>query len=236
MRGIKATLICLFGTILCHSASVSAVTAFHSLSDINAAAKQHINERLSKMYEEFTVTLTPLDNRLKLTPCDTPLEAFTPPGAKSHGNTTVGVKCAGPKPWSIYVPARVAAFANVFVFTSALPARTPISEEHLQMQKVDVSTTYFGTYNALQDIVGYETRYPVRAYEVVSSNKIQMPKLVKTGESVTIISKFKGIAVRASGTALTDGVKGDRIRVRNHSSKRIIEGYIDSPSTVVINY
>ena len=48
-----------------------------------------------------------LDSRLRLAACDAPLEAFQPDGGRTLGSTTVGVQCAGSKPWTLYVPVKV---------------------------------------------------------------------------------------------------------------------------------
>lgn len=49
-----------------------------------------------------------------------------------------------------------------------------------------------------------------------------------------LIASVGTMEVRMAGKALADATKGQRIRVQNISSKRIVEGIVDSSGTVRI--
>ena len=57
-------------------------------------------------------------------------------------------------------------------------------------------------------------------------------QLVKRGDIVTILAEIKGLTVRVNGNALTDGHRGDEIRVKNQRSKRILQAEVIGPGTV----
>ena len=42
------------------------------------------------------------------------------------------------------------------------------------------------------------------------------------------------VAVRMAGIALSDGARGERVRVKNLSSKRILDGIVSSENTVLV--
>ncbi|HAS50615.1 MAG TPA: flagella basal body P-ring formation protein FlgA, partial [Gammaproteobacteria bacterium] len=49
---------------------------------------------------------------------------------------------------------------------------------------------------------------------------------VRQGETVTLIAGQSGMQVTSSGIALSDAGIGERVRVRNETSKRVIQGTV----------
>ena len=81
-------------------------------------AIQHDRAALKRTVEEFlqvqtgglpgqvTVAVGAIDPRMSLAPCPAP-QAFFMPGARAWGKTTVGVRCATPSAWTVYIQASV---------------------------------------------------------------------------------------------------------------------------------
>ena len=69
---------------------------------------------------------------------------------------------------------------------------------------------------------------------VLSPGQLRRPPAVKRGSQVTILGRAGGIEVRMSGKALSDGARGQRIKVRNSSSSRQIEGTVIARGTVEV--
>lgn len=69
---------------------------------------------------------------------------------------------------------------------------------------------------------------------LVTIDLLNAEKLIKRGQSVTLSIARGGLNVRMSGTALSDGAVNQRIRVQNHSSKRIVEGIVRSRQLVEV--
>ena len=85
-------------------AANSQAEQFHAHEDIEKTAEQFVHKHLEEIQaDRFDIRIRPLDQRLRLSQCETPLEAFLPPGARLYGKTTVGVRCTGDKPWKIFV-------------------------------------------------------------------------------------------------------------------------------------
>jgi flagella basal body P-ring formation protein FlgA len=59
--------------------------------------------------------------------------------------------------------------------------------------------------------------------------------LVCKGESVTIIAKSNDFMIKTIGKALSDGSKGEEVKVRNSKSGRIINARVESVNKVIIN-
>jgi flagella basal body P-ring formation protein FlgA len=58
---------------------------------------------------------------------------------------------------------------------------------------------------------------------------------ITRGQTVTLIAKNAVIEVRAEGKAMTKGAIGDRIKVKNLKTKRIVEGVIINKHLINVN-
>ena len=54
--------------------------------------------------------------------------SVSPVGTHRRGNVTVGVRCAAPRKWTIYVPARVEVFKRVAVLARPVTRGVPLAE------------------------------------------------------------------------------------------------------------
>lgn len=74
------------------------------------------------------------------------------PGGRRTGNTSVGVRCHQPKPWSIYVPVNVKIHATVLTASRTLRRGDVVSAEDFQLAERDVTALpegHFSTPNRL---------------------------------------------------------------------------------------
>ncbi len=167
-----------------------------------------------------------LDQRLRLHRCDAPLETFDPPGHGNRSRTTVGVRCETPRPWTLYVPITVQSFKEILAATRSLPRGHVLEADDLEPVTVDTNRTRRGYFTDMERLVGQELTRSMRSGEPVTHARVRAPQLIKRGERVTLQGGNDVFQIRMSGEALSDGALGDRIRVRNRSSDRIVEGRI----------
>jgi flagella basal body P-ring formation protein FlgA len=201
--------------------------------EIRQVAEDFVFEALSG--EDVEVTVRALDSRLRLHRCEVPLEAFWSPGSRQRGATSVGVACEGEKPWKIYVRVNIKLMREVVVTARPLVRGDILQPDDVRMLRKDVSRINNGAY--LEDassLIGYELRQSVAANSLLYARMLQAPKLIRRGDKVTVLAVVGGLEVRVLGEALSDGGKGQMIRVRNLSSKRIVQGEVVSKGMVRI--
>lgn len=196
---------------------------YQSHDSIREIVRSYIQAQSTGMEKPPVVTVSPLDNRLRLKQCDQPLEAFTLPNARLSGNLTVGVRCTSPKPWKLYVRARVQTFGNIVASSHPLNRGAVVTREDIKLVEHDTSMLSPGYITEPDKIVGKLMKQSVAADMVLKQSMVSAPKLIKRGEQVTILAEGKGLQVRMAGKALMDGAKGEVITVKNNSSKRDIE-------------
>ena len=217
--------------------------ALSSVSTAYANIQSH--ESLHKAVESFLqaetqdtqdteISVRDFDRRLRLHQCSAPLQAFWPLGNKRLGNTTVGVRCSGDKPWKIFVGAHIHIYKSVWVSNTGLNRNQALDLTTVSKEKRDITRLTGGYLLSDTPIEGMQIKRNIPANHVLTNSMLDSHKLVKRGERITIISRYAGIVVRAAGIAMSDGSKGERIRVKNTSSKREIEAYVSGRQRVLV--
>jgi len=206
-----------------------------SLTSIETAAREFILKQARAYGGEPRVEIGAPDPRLRLAHCNLPLVAELPPGSRPVGSTTVGVRCPGNTPWSVYVPVRVQIFANILVAARPLARGVPLTEADLTLSRQDLTSVPGSALTNLSQAVGKSLRYPVATGAALNAGLLDQPALVKRGQTVTIVSVGQGLEVRATGEALADGATGETIRVRNLLTKKIIQGTVQDSGLVRVS-
>lgn len=185
---------------------------------------------------ELRVVPDPLDRRLRLAPCERPLEAFWAPGSASVGHVTVGVRCDGARPWKLYVPTRVKLMREVVVAARPLARGQRLSREDLALDRRDVGRLRTHATTDPEPLVGYVLTRPVPAGRVLDSGLLEAPVLVERGRRVRMAVEGAGVTITMSGVALEDGALGDTVQVRNPASRRVVEGVVVGAALVRLGF
>ncbi len=78
-------------------------------------------------------------------------------------------------------------------------------------------------------------RYSIKEGEVLRHELLTSPYLVRRGERVYVYVNFKGIRVVVSGISLDNGRLGERVRVKNEKSGKILYGKVLSKDKVEVS-
>lgn len=213
--------------------TAGAAQALQSHDSIRAAARDFMASRTqTSAHRQVRIQVGALDPRLRLPACSVPLQTSLPPGGRTSGRVTVGVRCTGERPWHLYVPVQVAVQERVAVARHALARGQVIAADDLGWRERDTTKLPFGYITDASGAVGKVLKRAVGAGAVLTPAVLSAPLLVRRGQTVTIIAGGDALAVRMSGHALTDGARGDLVRVRNPHSKRIVQGIAVAPGQV----
>lgn len=199
---------------------------------ISQAAEDAVRAQAGVASAQLSLTPAPLDPRLRLPACDSPLQAFITDDGQIRHQTTIGVRCAGTVRWTIYTSITVDSIAPVLIARYALPRDATLTAADFQLQTRRVPGP-IGAYIAdAAGLTGQRLRRPLAAGEPLSSDALAPAPLIHRGQQVVVLARTGGIEVRMAAVALSDGRIADRIRVQNLSSQRIIEGIVRSDSVV----
>jgi flagella basal body P-ring formation protein FlgA len=226
----------LLGLLISASASGQSENSQHQdHQSIAEVGKSYLQTTLVQDMAGASVKITPLDHRLKLARCASPLEAFSPPGGVKLGRTTVGVRCESPSPWSIYISANVAIQAPVVVATRDLARGEAISSQHLKIKISDTSHLLRGYFETIDQVTGQTSKRTIRRGQVITPSMLVVRKTIKRGDPVTIVAGAAGIQVRMQGKAMKQGNPGDLITVVNSKSKKKVKARVVSKGLVMVD-
>lgn len=224
-------------SICCGLAAPAWATAAETIQPLEAIQRQ-VYEFLMAQHrnrvEPPQIRLSNLDPRLRLPKCGAALEAFLPGGAKTVGNTSVGVRCPGPRQWTVYQSANVRIFDRVLVSSHFLSKGTVLSAADLKLERRELSALPSGYETVPERLIGKQLRRALMAGAVVVPQAVKTLPLIKQGETVTIVMRQGGMEVSSSGIALADADLGERLRVRNETSKRVVEGTVTANRRVEV--
>lgn len=232
----------LLGTmlLLCFLPSLAAraqPVAVQSLASIMRAAESHALTLLDDhVYENIAVTATGLDERLRLRQCELPLEGFSSASALRGGRVTVGVRCSGTSPWTLYVPVKISAEVAVVQLRGPLARGTILGENNLELVQQPMTALPQNYLVSTDQAVGRELTRAVRDNAIATLNMLRIRELVSKGQEVVILAKGGKVEVRMAGTALEKGQQGQRINVRNANSGRTVEAEIVNENTVRVQF
>lgn len=208
--------------------------AIQPLDTIQRQAREFLAAQHRNRAEPPEIRLNDLDPRLRLPKCGAPLEAFLPGGAKPVGNTSVGVRCPGARPWTVYQRAGVRIFDQVLIARRFLAKGTILSAVDLKAERRELSALVGGHETNPENLIGKQLRRALAAGAVVAPQAVKAIPLIKQGETVTLVIRQGGMEVSSSGIALSDAEPGQRVRVRNATSKRVVEGTVTASGRVEV--
>lgn len=197
----------------------------HDLGDIRASVKTYV-EALTGSSKDAEIRVGQLDERLQLAKCSIKPEHYLPPGGKTEGRFVVGIRCNGDMRWSIFVPVTLVNFGTVVVTNRPLLRGETINKDNVDMLRKPLNELTGGYILSLDKVLGKVVKYPLGSGSVLNTGNLNAAISVRRGDKVNILAKNSQINVKMAGVALMDGAEGQRIRVKNLLSNRIVEGTI----------
>jgi len=208
---------------------------WQSISSIENAARLYLQRQAVKNALDMDFKLGKLDPRLHLIQCAQDL-SVSPRSKLRAGAMSLEVECRGNKPWKIYLPLQLTLWRNVLAASKPLPRGHQISAEDIITVREAQTNANQARY--MQDqgtqLIGQILTRSQANGKPFDAKYLKAPLLVKRGQTVTLLAQTASIQIRMKGSALADGAKGDLIKVKNLSSRRIIEGIVVKSGVVAV--
>jgi flagella basal body P-ring formation protein FlgA len=216
-------------------AAVPEANEIESLATIRATAEAYVKSLIPQGKGENTISVGALDSRLRRAHCPAKeLSASLPAGMSLQARSTVGVTCAGPVQWTVYVPVTVDSTIDVLVLTHAVNRDARLLPGDVTIERRRTAGPGNLYLSSPSELSGRTVRRALAAGTTLAVDMLTADLMVRRGQEVTLLSSGGMIEVRASGRALVDGAQGARIQVQNLSSMRVIEGVVESADLVRI--
>lgn len=202
-------------------------------SNIIAAARQYLDTHYDPVNNPYKIGH--LDKRIRVARCQQPLDVFLPINAQRLGKTTLGIQCQSPKAWKLYLPVQIKSFGNILVAQRHLLRGSILFPGDLVLKRYELTHLRAGFFSSQKEITQMVARRTIRKGQVLTPGMVQPKRLVRRGDSITIIAGNSNLTIKAKGKALMDGTKGQRIRVKNTNSKREFQAIVIGDGLVRTN-
>lgn len=215
--------------------AVASANQFHDLQSLQASVASFLTDYYAATQaEKIEIDVADLDRRLTLAQCEMPLSFTLNDSSNSGGNLTVHTRCEGAVPWSIYVPAQVSVFRELLVASRNLVRGDIVSRADVVSEIVNTSQLRQGQISETDSVIGQEVKRPISKGEPFRNASLDSPMVIKRGDPVIIELQSGSISVNSNGTAMANGRIGERIRIRNSQSDRIVSGQVVAAGRVLM--
>ncbi|KTD34282.1 flagellar basal body P-ring biosynthesis protein FlgA [Legionella moravica] len=208
-----------------------------SLDLIKNKIESHVLNELTTYTEgKIEVQADQLDPRLNLRACaENKLEIFNPYKTPMLNTNTMGIKCLEEdNHWTLYVPVKISVLKTVLVAKRALVKGSRITSNDLYPMEMDAQKLKQGYFTDPKELIGLICKHDITPDSPLNSFNIELAKLVHRGDQVTIVATNDYLTVSMDGIALDEGVLGDSIKVKNLSSKRVIDAQVTGEKKVAV--
>ncbi|HTR11654.1 MAG TPA: flagellar basal body P-ring formation chaperone FlgA [Paraburkholderia sp.] len=198
---------------------------------IRATALAFLQQQSAGLPGHVSITVAPVFAR-GLAAC-AELEPFMPPGARTFGRTTVGVRCVGAKPWTLYVGARVAVDVTYYVAARQIGAGEALSAADFMPRSGDLASLPQTVITDPAQASGAVALARISAGLPLRTDMLRSAASVLIGQTVRVIAVGTNFTISAEGSALSNGEPGQQVRVRT-SNGQIVTGVVKDAGTVQV--
>lgn len=206
---------------------------YQELDKIHQVVLEYIKQKIDQQLLEPEIKLRKLSKGIQLPSCQMPLELIDSRTEKIAGRMTIRVMCPSPK-WQVFVPATVDGKKAVIKTAKAIIKRAVITREDVKQVLISYKKIPSGSLVDINKAIGMRAKRAMGANKIIKARNLQPPYWVFKNKEVTIITKIGDIEVKTKGKALKSGVDNEQVPVENLKSKKIINGIVIAPNTVLI--
>jgi flagella basal body P-ring formation protein FlgA len=208
--------------------------ATQSPAAVRRAVEEFVRVQTSGLGDRATFTVGTVDSRLALPACGA-LEAFMPAGARLWGNSSVGVRCGAPTPWTLYVAVTVRVSGSYVAAARTIPAGHTLAAADLTLVQGDLTQLPPTVVTELSQAVGSAANVSLAPAQPVRADTLRVLPAVVHGQTVKLVSQGPGFRVSADGKALTNTAAGQVAQART-ASGQTVSGIARRDGSIEVNY
>ncbi len=131
-----------------------------------------------------------------------------------------------------YVPVRVHWWATAIVMNRSVSARTLLTQGMLTKKRTDIAGHSGQWSEQVGELLGMRLNRHMNKGDVVLSNFVKRPPLIKRGDLVRIMLDMGRLHIRTEGKALRTAGRGERILVKNLRSHEVLQAVAEDTGVV----
>lgn len=158
-----------------------------------------------------------------------PVKPFRP------GDNSIKVTCDARSSWSLMLNADIQVFRDVVVLRDHIGRGDRVTALSLTLHKRNIADLQRGYFTSLKQVINNISKRSLKAGTALNPGMIDLPIIVKRGQAITLKVDRAGFSVDMKGLALRKGRQGDKIKVKNNSSGKVLYGTVISADLVLID-
>lgn len=203
-------------------------------ASILQSVEQFLQTQTAGLPGQVKISVGKLDSRLNLAACDA-LEPFLPTGSRIWGKTTVGVRCASPTSWTLYLQADISVIGDYLISAAPLAQGQLVSDNQLSIASGDLTRLPNGIITDKSQAIGKTVVMSIPAGTPLRMDALRAQAAIKQGQSVKLVSSGNGFQVTADGHALTTANAGQAVQIRI-ANGQVISGIAKADGVVEVSY
>jgi len=214
-----------------HSA-VAPQARTQNLQALVAAAQSFLLTQAASLPGKPVITVQPPANAGQLPACDAPMP-FLAAGTRLRARLSVGVRCAAPTAWTVYLPAAISVPGTYYVAARTLHPGEILTAKALSPRRGDLITLPAGAVIQSASVLGQVVSQRVSAGQILRTRALRSAASVQRGQTVRIIARGTGFQVASEGQTMAAGSPGKPVPVRT-ASGQIITAIVQDAQTVEV--
>ncbi|USX28232.1 flagellar basal body P-ring formation chaperone FlgA [Oxalobacteraceae bacterium OTU3CINTB1] len=194
--------------------------AYHDRAALKRTVEEFLQVQTGGLPGQVTVAVGAIDPRMSLAPCPDP-QAFFMPGARAWGKTTVGVRCATPSAWTVYIQASVTVIGEYVASAAPLAQGQAIEAGQLVMLKGDLTMLPAGIATDISQVVGRSSNSSLPPGTPMRIDTLRTKPVVQSGQLVRLVSSGSGFSVSAEARAMGTAGDGQVVQVKTSGGQQI---------------
>jgi flagella basal body P-ring formation protein FlgA len=151
------------------------------------------------------------------------------------GDNSIEVSCMLRRGWSLMLNADIEVWRDVVVLRDHISRGKKITASSLVLQQRNIADLQRGYFTSFEQVTNTVSKRSLRAGSAINPTMVDLPIVIKRGQSITLRADRTGFSVDMKGEALKKGREGDKIKVKNSSTGKVLHGTIISPDLVLVD-
>ena len=208
-----------------------------STSELLASLRSFIRRAVEAPPEDVEVQLSGLEKKITLPAGDVRAEFRPPLSGKYEGTLliTAELSVGGRFVKAVPIRVKVEITHSAVVTTKMIERGDKFTKENVVLARKSTTSIMRGSISRLEDVLGRSAAVPVPAGVVLRLTEIFDPPLIKQGQIIQAVVRKGNLEISVEAKAMENGKIGDRIRVENTLSRKVLRGKVLNEKTVLVD-
>lgn len=160
-----------------------------------------------------SVTVGALSAGTRIGECVNP-DVFIPSGSRLWGALNIGVRCAAPSTWTVYVPVEVRVHGRYLVARRKLVAGVTVGEQDISEREGELTSLPGNVLTETGQALGKRVRIGVASDTPLRAEHLVQLPVIRQGQAVRLVIRGASFSVSSEGKALANANEGESLRVK----------------------